>query len=267
MIKKTKKEREKIIFETFATIVPNFAGEQMLCEQFSKDPPDFMCKNNKNRIIGVELVEWLHQTQTTMSRALEDLEKAIRIKFLPNTIKDFLKNHDVSLFPVLDKFPSKLDRPKFISELNDILNKLILLPLDFEEENMLNDFSQYPTLEKFITSIYIFPTRLSFGIEFVKGGPYSPEYARDAIIERLSAKINLINYKNLKEKLGLNEFYLIIYYSMALIYNSPLIGVKQDIHSIVDYAREMLIKNHGPFDKIFLFYALEPKMAVFPLWP
>ncbi len=267
MVKKTKKEREKIIFEAFINIDPNFAGEKVLCEQYQKDPPDFICSNNKNRKIGVELVEWLHEDQTARSRALEDLEKRIRKEAFPDPIKDFLKNHSVSIFPISNKFPSKSDRSRFISELIDILNKFILTPQARQEKTWLNDFRDHLTLKEFITAISIYATRFPLGIEFVKGGAYSPEDAKKALFEQLDAKINFINYKNLKNKLALSEFYLVVYYSMALIYNSPFMGVEQDIHSIVESARNKLLKNHGPFDKIFLFYALEPKMAVCTLWP
>jgi hypothetical protein len=262
-----KKEREKLIFEAFIKIEPNFAGEQVFCEQCSKDPPDIICVNNKNRRIGVELVEWLHEDQTTRSRAFEDLEKRIRQEAFPDNVKDYLKNHDVSIFPVSDKFPRKSDRSRFISELIDILNQFILRQEEWEEENWLNDFRSHPKLEEFITTISIYRTRLPLGIEFVRGGDYSPKAAMDALFERLNNKINHENYKNLKSKLRLNDFHLIVYYSMAMIYNSPFTGIEQDIHSIVEYARKKLLKNQGPFDKIFLFYALEPSMAVYPLWP
>jgi hypothetical protein len=263
----TKKETEMIIFEAFINTEPNFAGEHVTCEQCANDPPDFICENNKNRKTGVELVEWLHEDQTARSRALEDLEKRIRNEAFPDIIIDFLKNYDVSIFPVSDKFPSKSDRSRFISELIDILNKFILTPQFHKKKDWLNDFENYPKLKEFITGISIYTTRFPLGIELVKGGAYSPDDARNALFERLDDKINFINYKNLKEKYMLNEFYLVIYYSMALIYNSPFKGVEQDIHSIVEFARNKLLRNHGPFDKIFLFYALEPKRAVYVLWP
>jgi len=263
-----KKGKEKIIFEAFIKIEPNFAGEQVFCEQCSKDPPDIICGNNKDRRIGVELVEWLHEDQTTRSRAFEDLEKKIKQLTFPDKVKDYLKSHDVSIYPVADKFPSKSERPRFISELIDILNQFILTSQEeWEEENWLNDFKQNSILEEFIKAISIYRTRLSLGIEFVKGGAYSPEDALHALLKRIDKKINYKKYRNLKKELKLNELYLIVHYSMALIYNSPFIGIEQDINSIVESARKKLLENLGPFDKIFLFYALEPQMAVYPLFP
>jgi hypothetical protein len=263
----TKKERERVIFEAFINTEPIYAGEHVTYEQCAKAPPDFICDNNKNRKIGIELVEWLHKDQTERSRALEDLERMIRSETFDNTIKDFLKNYAVSIFPVSDKFPSKFGRSRFITELIDILNKFILAPQSHKNREWLNNFAHHPILKEFITGISIFSTKFPLGIEFVKGGAYSPEDARNALLERLDNKINFINYKNLKENSMLNELYLVIYYSMALIYNSPFNGMEQDIYSIVDFTRNKLLRNHGPFDKIILFYALEPNRKVFALWP
>jgi hypothetical protein len=69
--------------------------------------------------------------------------------------------------------------------------------------------------------------------------------------------------------MGLNELYLISYYNKGLIYNSPIF---HDMHSIVSNLRSKLLSDHGPFDKIFLYYALEPnalepRQKVFQLWP
>jgi len=268
MAKKTKKEREKLIFEEFIKINPYFSGEQVLCDQCLEDPPDFICENDKNRKIGIELVEWLHEDQTTRSRALEDLEDIIRQTAFPDNVRDYLSNHGVSIFPVSEKFPSKSDRSRFINELIDILNQFLLTPQEeHEEENWLNDFRSHPKLQKYITGIYIYASRLPLGIEFVRGGDYSPKDAIQALFKRLNNKINYANYKNLKSKLRLSDFYLIVHYSMAMIYNSPFTGVEQDIHSIAESARKKLLNNNGPFDKIFLFYALKPRMAVYPLWP
>jgi hypothetical protein len=266
MIKNTKKEMEKIIFESFKSIEPDFAGEEVECEQCPKDPPDFICKNGENRRIGIELVEWLHEDQTMRSRAFEDTEQKIK-KELSYSIKDFLRICDVIIHPIQGKSPSKSYRPRFVSELIEILNDFISSISMSEKIYSLNDFNGYPMLQQYISRISILKTRVPSGIEFVKGGAYSPKDALNALFERLDAKINSRNYKNLKKKMGLNELYLVIYYSMALIYNSPFIGVEQDLNSIVNNCRIKLLEDHGPFDKIFLFYSLEPNLKVFHLWP
>jgi hypothetical protein len=273
MVKKTKKEMEKIIFDAFIKIEPNFAGGPVTCEQCEKDPPDFICENNQGRI-GVELGEWLHKDQTTKSRAFEDIEREIKEKVLSEaTISDFMKNHDISIFHIENKFPSKLNKANFITSLIDFLNKFINTSQLNRKESFINEFNGYPKLKEFITGIEIYESRVPGVIEFSKGRDCSPDDAVDALLIIINDKINKNNYQNLKAKLGLSELDLIIYYNKALIYNSPLNGVEQNIHTIVESLRKKMAKsapsvrppNYGPFDKIFLFRALEPRMQVFSL--
>ena len=264
--KKTKKEMERIIFDAFIGIEPNFAGGPVTYEQCEKDPPDFICKNDKRRI-GVELGEWLHKEQTDKSRALEDIEEEIKKQvLLDEKISNFLKNHEVSIFTIADKFPSKVDMERFISELIDFLMKFITESQLEEKKYFLNNFNGHLKVKEFIAWISIHKSILQGAIEFVKGGAYSPDDAVNALLRIISDKVNKENYQNLKKDVKLTEFYLIVYYHKALIYNSPFNGVEQTIHTIVESVRKKMDKNHGPFDKIFLFVAMEPG-EVFTLYP
>jgi hypothetical protein len=198
MIKKTKKEMEEIIFKTFISVEPNFAGGELKCEQCPKDPPDFICIEKKRRI-GVELGEWLHENQTARSRAFYDIERKIKGE-LPDTIKDFLRSHDISIRPVQGIFPSKSYRSRFILELFDYLNKFVLSEPMTEEEDKWDDFNQHPILQKYITKICVSETTSPSDILFIKGGPCSPEDPLNALFDQLNAKINHRKYKNLKKK-------------------------------------------------------------------
>lgn len=161
MVTITKKEMEKIIFDAFIKIEPNFDGEPVTYEQCEKDPPDFICKNDKKRI-GVELGEWLHKEQTERSRALEDIEEEIKEKVLSDdTISNFLKNHDVSIFTIADRFPSKVDRARFISELIHFLREFIKTSDLTKIKYVINDFTRYPKLNEFMTAMSIYESKLA----------------------------------------------------------------------------------------------------------
>lgn len=74
MTRLTKEEREKRIFDAFIAIDPNFAGEKVICFR-GEEPPDFICEGKRNRRIGIELIEWLHHSQTTISSSIKYREK------------------------------------------------------------------------------------------------------------------------------------------------------------------------------------------------
>jgi hypothetical protein len=53
---------EKIIFDAFLRIQPDFADEAITSwEQTKADPPDVLCVTRSGRRIGVELAEWLNE--------------------------------------------------------------------------------------------------------------------------------------------------------------------------------------------------------------
>ena len=131
----------------------------------------------------------------------------------------------------------------------------------------MNEFNGYPYLKEFIKGIEIYESGVPGKIEFEKGGAYNPDDAVNALLKVINDKLNKEIYQNLKTEVGLTEFYLIVYHHMALVYNSPFHLFGKDIYSIIDSVKKVLVKNHYPFDKIFLFIAKEPRMGVFALYP
>lgn len=267
MDKLSNKEREKVIFDAFTRTEPNFVGEKVTCNQYDNDPPDFICENKKGWRLGIELVEWLNEHQTRRSREFDNLEKQISKVISSSILQDYIKYHDISIFPKEDIHPIQRDHQKFIKEFIDILINEATSKQSSEEEIYLNNFDQYSTLGKFVNHIRIEKTKLSLGCEFVRGGAYSPEDAVAALLRQIEKKINKKNYVTLKNDLKLNELYLIIYYWRALIWNSPYKGANYDINDIVAYVKNILSKKYTFFDKIFLFIALEPNMWIFKIYP
>lgn len=254
----TKEEKEKRIFDAFVAIEPNFAGEKVICCR-GQEPPDFLCTVEGNREIGIELVEWLHHSQTTRSSSLKNLERKIQKTNPPNAVINLINRNDIILSP--KGFPSKAYLNKFINELFDCLTKITHNIMG--DEQIIN-FDNYSTLNKYLNNILISPSRFTGGVSFIMGGDYSPNYALDALCEIIEKKLNKKDYPALRRKLS--ELYLIIYYSNASYLNSPFIP-QYDEQSIVLFARKRLTNINNLFDKIFLFFGLEPKMEVFSLYP
>ena len=167
------------------------------------------------------------------------------------------------MHPKQDVFPSKAEWSKFVSELFDLLTEV----KDSRQSiNYWNDFRQTSTLGQFLTGLRLYSTgRIPRGIRFSKGSWYSPEDARQALIELINNKT--AKYQTLKQERGLDELYLAIYYNRAILWNTPYEGINGGIEVAVEQAREQMSLDHGLFDKVFLFLAFEPDMEVFTLWP
>jgi hypothetical protein len=271
-------KEEKGIFEAFIATEADFAGEPVSWSA-GKDPPDVLCETANGRKIGVELGEWLHESQTERVRAYEILERELANEAVKQAFVDWLKQYGVQLYPNQEiyqskkgpkyRFPTKADRPKFKSELFDLLGEFKERGQPITKQVHLNDFLRFPKLRKFLTGLTVYPVgRAPRGIQFAaKCGSYSPEDARDAFIKVIRGKIAKHNYLTLKKEQTLDELYLMVYYNQALMWNSPYEGVNGGIDVVVEQAREQMNLDHGPFDKVFLFLAFEPGMKLFTLWP
>lgn len=271
-------KEEKAIFEAFNATEANFAGEPVSWLE-GADPPDVLCETGNGRRIGVELGEWLHESQTARAGAFKTLEGEIANEAVKQNFADLLKQYRVLLHRKQEiyqtkagpkyVFPTKADRCKFKSELFDLLRKFKKTAQPITKKIYLNDFSQVPTLGKFLTKLTVHPVgRASRGIRFDKGNSGdSPKDVRDALIKVARDKCAKYNYRTLKKEQALDELYLVIYYNRASMWNSPYEGINGGIGVAVERAREQISLDHGPFDKVFLFLAFEPDMKVFTLWP
>lgn len=267
-------KEEKGIFKDFIATLPNFAGEPVNWSG-GANPPDVLCETGKGQRVGVELGEWLHESQTARARTFETLRREIANDAVKQNFADWLKQYGVLLYRKQEiyqtktgrkyVFPTKADRRKFKSELFDLLGRFKKTAEPTTKQVYLNDFSQVPTLGKFLTGLTV--EKAPRGIRFDKGGWYSPEDARDALIEAVRGKTAKRNYQSLKNEQKLDELYLLVYYNRALLWNSPYEGINGGIDVAAEQAKEQMTKDHGPFDKVFLFLAFKPGMKVLTLWP
>lgn len=75
-----KQEHERRIFEAFLKAAPEFSGEPLKAwwqPQDEKDFPDIQGRTVSGRHVGVELGEWLNQTEMQAAKAKERLEASV----------------------------------------------------------------------------------------------------------------------------------------------------------------------------------------------
>jgi len=217
-----------------------------------------------NRKIGVELVQWLNKEQIERSVAFRELERLIKNTRPPDATVTLIISNDIILCPKEDKFPVKRVRGRFVSELYNYLQQISILATSRNEEMQFNNFDNYFALKKYLNYIIISPSEFSSGISFIMGGSYSPKIALDTLVNVINKKLMKRNYFSLKK--ALSEIFLLIYYSKASYNNSPF-KPDYDEEGIASLVRGGLTNINLIFDKIFLFFALEPEMKAFTLWP
>src|SRR5437773_12258458 len=71
------RKEEKVIFEFFMKLMPDFAGRHVKWQP-GNDPPDVLCIDDEGARIGVELGEWLNQGQMRVEKEAEIAEKSFR---------------------------------------------------------------------------------------------------------------------------------------------------------------------------------------------
>ncbi len=71
-----KENTERQIFEAFCAVHPNFAGRALKDCRRGANPPDFLCHDFSGNRIGVELTEWVNESQIASQKPRQQLYSA-----------------------------------------------------------------------------------------------------------------------------------------------------------------------------------------------
>jgi hypothetical protein len=75
----SKQKAEAGNFERFVLARPDFAERPLVGIQWGSDPPDVLCLDQHGNRIGVELVQWLNESQMAASKARHKREDSYRL--------------------------------------------------------------------------------------------------------------------------------------------------------------------------------------------
>ena len=123
------------------------------------------------------------------------------------------------------------------------------------------DFLSVPMLHRYLDGIRLFPLgdgqKWSEGIDWITfrlGGGF---FTQDAMLVPLK---ELIERKTSRygSRTGIDDLSLIVFYNLAALYNSPVDTPLHPFHEVVKAAKDVVKGGKGPFDRVFLFIALEP---------
>jgi hypothetical protein len=76
----SKRAHEKAIFEAFLRVVPDFAEEVITGWKQpvdEKEFPDIICESESSHRVGVELVEWLNEEETSVAKGTARIQESI----------------------------------------------------------------------------------------------------------------------------------------------------------------------------------------------
>ncbi len=126
----------------------------------------------------------------------------------------------------------------------------------------------FPALKDYLDGVRIWPSEgIPQGTKVARGGSYHENDALNAAWDRLIRKLDekRKEYADLKVQLNLDALYLVLYYSRALMWNTPPWGVDGGIEWIIERLKAWRGGDLGPFEKVFVFLASEPGKRIFTL--
>jgi hypothetical protein len=266
------------VFQAFFEIQPDFAGRPLRDWERGADPPDILCHDFLRKRIGVELTEWINANQIASSKAGQELYSSLSQiirseREIPPRNIEF-----VTLGLRGEVLPSASEQEEFRCQLFDCIREVdgILdaspLPRGLQDRER-RDFSNQPALSKYAGWIKCWPLRQPSdrppGTEWVRfpsrSGFYNPKVMVDSLIENIRKKT--AKYSTLRGQHNLDELYLVVYYSQALLYNTPYSTLGFGFRDVADAVSHELATNAGHFQKVFLFSPVETGEKVLKVWP
>jgi hypothetical protein len=272
-----KQKAEAANFEAFRRAAPNFAGPTLVNVTWGGDPPDVLCSDDQGNRVGVELIQWLNEAQTSVSKKQFALEKSYNDVVQSASVK---APDNIGLIFIYARVPlARKNSAAFRKELYAYVERLAAKYPEWEDPQgyMFTDFHGYPSLTEHLEGLVFYSSQkrshAQLGIDWIvfrnHGGAYTTDWMRDALLENIKRKIAKYAKPHNKLKLEqqhLSELYLLAYYDEAVLHNAPYAAPGFGFREIAaTLARELTASAH-PFDKVFLYSPLEQTPAL-QAWP
>jgi hypothetical protein len=275
-------KNERLIFDSFLNVCPDFAGEpiqewDVVEDWYAKreiDPPphpfdkrpDIIAVTASGRRIGVELKSWVNREQITEARKQEIQENILKAigEQPPNETEHI---GQVWLSPKQLRFDAG-DALNFRDQVFALIEQVDKnwsqkpeRERNLWQDDDRNDLAAFPILEKYLDRVRFHSMtrhRSNNWITF----PYSTSFffsktMLDTLRRVLLAHRDDEKYKDLRKHVGLDEAYLVVHYDFkAFAYNTPFDAPDFGFKEAVEVASKVLNGDSGYFDRVFLFHFL-----------
>ena len=266
----TKKELELAVFNKFLDHHPPlFESEAFCVEQPDDDPPDILCTSRTGRLIGFELKAWLHEEQMGAAKASESTEESMLEALGPLPPNEYQHVGRLWLRP---KRPLRTeDAGSFRAELFDLIARVEArwpdeLYWHSPQGHRWNDFSDYPTLQKYLDAVEFFPQdggrSWAGSVHWIRFPNRARAYDERVMLAPLRKVLQeTINRYQRGRPGGLDEFNLIVHYDQAFEYNVPVETAQFNFDDAAQKGREYIGEDAKAFDRVFLVNTIPPGEA------
>ena len=261
---------------------PDFAGREVSSVEWGGDPPDILCVDTDAKRIGIELVQWINQTQVAASKALFKLE---------NTYNRIIQSQNeqppanIGLIFIYTKSGVLLAAQNAAAFRQQIFAFVRRIDADWAKNPAwddpqgypFTDFTGYPLLTQHLEGLDFYSRGSRFspmlGQEWIMfrshGGAFTHDWMLTALLDNINRKIAKYAKPQNQLKLQqqqLDDFYLLAYYDEAVLHNTSYHGPNFGFQDIGAILTRNLSANPHPFDKVFLYSPIE-KVPVLRVWP
>jgi len=277
-----KRDHEKAIFEAFRGVCPDFAGEPIQGE--AKQPadetefPDVICTTVSGKRIGVELGQWFNEQELRTAKSMERIQNSILDAIGSQGDNETDNIYVVFLRPRVKARIKSEDKTAFRKEIFQCIAEADKRwgsegfrygPQGYEAQ--AEDLMGFPHLAKYLAAIRFFPRQWYFGwppngyvskrtwspgynwiIFPARGGSYSEDTMLHPLLELIAQKQE--HYGDCGT--GFDRLCLVVYYNLAVLYNSPVEALNFKFDDAVQVAKQFIGDDPKPFDDIFLFLAI-----------
>jgi hypothetical protein len=241
-------EEERLIFETFLGLEPNFAAEPVANWRLApSDPPDILCTTGSGRLVGVELSEWLHESEMRgaqeRKRFARQISRMIGEPQPANTSPHF---DMVILHPKPEvrtsREPLGAFRNALFKLIHDVDRRWLMNPSwQGPQGCRIRELSSYHPLGQYLLEVHFHPgqTQHPAGIEWILPALQLDWFNERTLVEPLLSLIEgkLTKYCKRPIATPCDDLVLLIFFNQGALFNSPLQTPRRPIQVIVEELR------------------------------
>lgn len=259
-----KRDHERVMFEHFLKVEPEFCGEairEWYQPEDERDFPDIKATTTTGRNVGIEIGEWLNEQEMAEAKRKERREDGIL-----GALGDLGENPTKHVRSVW-LHPKEKAR---ISEADAAVCRAQLVECILAEDRKWTEarrapevlsgdgFAAYPLVGKYFDAVKLFAAggRDKWKTDWITFPLLGRVFGKETMFKPLRELVSDKTRHYSSARTGFDSMTLLIVYNRAAIYNSPADTPMHTYEQAAAELRSVIDENRGPFDRAFLFIAI-----------